>query len=125
MVHGLVGLAPVTRIAGTIVLLFSLGVGGCNHCDSLGTSPQYVIVVEDANSTSICDASVSVDSTPIDVWRDCEYRTPIPGGAVPVSLHVERQGYLPVDRQLSTRYESDSCGQPYPVNVKVVLERSL
>ncbi len=115
---------PLRRLASVLVVIaVAMLSAGCQQCDAKGTQPGYLIYVQDGSGAPICDASVTLDSIPVQPTSTCLYTVRIPTREASASLHVERDGYLPVDRELSTEFSSDACGHPYVVRVTVILQK--
>ncbi len=96
---------------------------GCGEdCNSESVVPGYRIVVYEAgSSTPVCDASVYVNELSARETADCAYAADVPAGEA-ATLKVEKAGYATATQQVTTKYETDSCGKAITIQVQVQLE---
>ena len=109
----------------TIALAFQVPLSGCGDCTDDGVEPTYVIRVHDATSGgSICDATVLVNGSALSVDGVCRYSAPIPYNQPPTAtIRVEHPDYQSAEKQVPTKWPSDSCGKALPVKVEFALVR--
>ena len=106
-------------------LTLQTAVSGCGDCTDDGVVPSYSIRVHDETSGgSICDATVLLNGSPLSPNGACSYSAPIPYKQAPsATLRVEHPDYQSAEKQVPTKWPSDSCGKALSVKVEFALVR--
>lgn len=120
--YALVSSILVCAVSWTSLLVITSGCGAEN-CTAIYVTPRYLISVRDADTqVPICDAVVHV-------WQvsatrvDCKYSADIPLSFNTAQIGVSRTGYKPLTTDVSTQYDTDSCGNALPKSIVLDLER--
>jgi hypothetical protein len=115
----------VRAVAATLLAVMGALLVACGDCNSYGTKPQYAIRVRDAASGSpLCDAMVWVNGQEWPVqMANCAHVGEIPLGAPTATIRAEHAGYVTSEKQVSTKYPTDSCGHAELVSVELVLQK--